>query len=167
MMKKSINFLKNLFFLKMFVLTCTKKFWQDCCNVFAKNAKNFPIVQKNAVTFFWSGFVFIKNDSLATEHAIWTTVANNFLLQSTDWQLRFRKPRKKHWTFRKENNFPKNVPMYMYNEVVTTLPKFSRQNSEKFLLDFRKGGKINRPSKKFICKNLRLNTYNEFLTSLP
>ena len=36
--------------------------------------------------------------------------------------------------------------------VVTTLPKFSRQNSEKFLLDFRKWGKINKPSKKFICK---------------
>ena len=36
--------------------------------------------------------------------------------------------------------------------VVTTLPKFSRQNSEKFLLDFRKWGKINKPSKKFIWK---------------
>ena len=36
--------------------------------------------------------------------------------------------------------------------VVTTLPKFSRQNSEKILLDFRKWGKINKPSKKLICK---------------
>ena len=36
--------------------------------------------------------------------------------------------------------------------VVTTLPKFSRQISEKFLLDFRKWGKINKPSKKIICK---------------
>ena len=167
MMKKSINFPKNLFFRKIFVWTCTKKFWQDCCNVVAKNAKKFPIVQKNAVTFFWSEFVFIKIDSLATEHAILTTIANNFLLQSTDWQLRFRKPRKKHWTFRKENNFPENVPMYMYNAVVTTLPKFCRQNSEKILLDFRKWGKINKHFKEIICKNLRLNIYNEVLTSLP
>ena len=36
--------------------------------------------------------------------------------------------------------------------VVTTLPKFLRQNSEKVLLDFGKWGKINKPSKKFIWK---------------
>ena len=46
--------------------------------------------------------------------------------------------------------------------VVTTLPKFSLQNSEKLLLVFRKWGKINKPSEKFICKNLRLNMSTNF-----
>ena len=65
--------------------------------------------------FFEQIYFFIKNESLATENATLTTVANNFLRESTHLQLRFRKsPKKKHWTFRKENNFPKNVPMYIY-----------------------------------------------------
>ena len=49
---------------------------------------------------------------------------------------------------------------------VTTLPKFSRQNSDKFLLNFWKWGKNNKPCKNFLCKNLRLNMYHDFLTSL-
>ena len=49
---------------------------------------------------------------------------------------------------------------------VTTLPKFSRQNSEQFLLYFWKWGKNNKPSKNFLCKNLRLNMYHDFWTSL-
>ena len=50
--------------------------------------------------------------------------------------------------------------------VVTTLPKFSRENTEKILLNFWNWGKNIKPSKKFLCKNLRLNMYNEFLASL-
>ena len=49
---------------------------------------------------------------------------------------------------------------------VTTLPKFSRQNSDKFLLNFWKWGKNNKPCKNFLCKNLRLNMYHDFLASL-
>ena len=50
--------------------------------------------------------------------------------------------------------------------LVTTLPKFSRQNSDKCLLNFWKWGKNNKPCKNFLCKNLRLNMYHDFLTSL-
>ena len=35
--------------------------------------------------------------------------------------------------------------------VVTTLLKFSRQNSETFLMDFWKWGKNNKPSRKYLC----------------
>ena len=143
-------------------------FGKPAVTLLTRIQKNFRNSKNVEDTIFWKNlFFFIKNDSLATDKAILTTVAKNFLWESTHLQLRFRKPRKKLWTFRKESNFPKNVPMYMYNAVVTTLPIFSRQNSEKILLDFRKRGKIDKPSKKFIRENLRLNMYNEFLTSLP
>ena len=39
MMEKS-DFPKNLFFLKMFVWTCTKRFWQDCRNHACKSTKD-------------------------------------------------------------------------------------------------------------------------------
>ena len=106
---------------------------------------------------------FIKNDSLATENAILTTVANNFLWESTHLELRFRKPRKKNFElFERKITFLKIFLCTCIKVVVTTLPKFCRQNSEKFLLDFRKWGKYNKPSKKFICKNLRLNMSTNF-----
>ena len=82
-------------------------------------------------------------------------------------QLRFRKPRKKLKICRKENNFPQNVPMYMQNAVVTTLPKFSPQNSENFLLEFRKWWKTDKISSKPTCKIVHLNMHKEILTNLP
>ena len=145
------------------------KFWQAWRNFVPKNTKNFPELQKCWSYNFLNKLMFcIKIDSLATENAILTTVANNFLWESTHLQLRFRKPQKKHWTFRKEKNFPKIVPMYMYKSSCDHPAEiFSSKLWKIFLLDFWKWGKINKPSKKFICKNLRLNMYNEFLTSLP
>ena len=53
---KKINFPKNLFLLKMFVWTCTKKFWQDCRNFVSRNTKEFPIVQ-----ITWSYNFLIRN----------------------------------------------------------------------------------------------------------
>ena len=115
MMKNMCAFQTKLFLSKMFVWTCTMKFWQAFRNFVAKKTKNFPELQKCWSYKFLNKFLFfIKNDSLATENAVLTTVANNFFWESTHLQLRFRKPRKKIWNFRKQNNFPKNVPMYMY-----------------------------------------------------
>ena len=113
-MKNLCAFQTKYFLPKMFVWTCTMKFWPAFRNFVAKKTKNFPELQKCWSYTFLNKFIFfIKNDSLATENAILTTVANIFLWESTHLQLRFRKQRKKLWTFRKENNFPKNVPMYM------------------------------------------------------
>ena len=144
------------------------KFWQAWRNFVPKNTKKFPELQECWSYNFSNKFIFfIKIDSLATENAILTTVANKFLWESTDIQLGCRKPPKKLLTFPKENNFPKNVPMYMYNAVVTTLPKFYRQNSENFLLEFPKIRKSDVFSKKPICQIFHLNMYNKVLTSLP
>ena len=153
----------------MFVWTCTMKFWQAFRNFVAKKTKNFPELQKCWSYNFLNKFIFlIKNDSVATENAILTTVANSFFWECTYLQLRFRKPRKKNIELfaRKLTS----LKMFLYTcikVVVTTLPEFSRQNSEKILLDFWKRGKNIKPPKKFLCKNLRLNMYNDFLTSLP
>ena len=90
-------------------------FSKSSVTLLPKKKKNFPELQKCWSYNFWNKLIFpIKNDSLATGNATLTTVANTFLWESTHLQLRFRKPRKKNWTFRKEKNFPKNVPMYMY-----------------------------------------------------
>ena len=83
-------------------LTCTMIFWQACRNFVDKNTKNFPELQKCWREKFLNKFIFfIKNDSLATENAILTTVANIFLWESTHLQLRFRKQRKKTLNFSK------------------------------------------------------------------
>ena len=135
-----------------------------CC----QKTKNFPELQKCCSYNFLNKFIFfIKNDSFATENAILTTVANNFLWESTHLQLRFRKPQKNSEFFERKITFLKMFLCTCIKVVVTTLPKYSRQNSENFLLEFWKWGKINKPSKKFLCKKLRLNMYNGFLTSLP
>ena len=75
----------------MFVWTCTKKFWQDCRNFVAKNLKTFPIVQISCSYNFLFEFVFIKNDSLAKENALLTTLSKFFLQKTTDLSLRFQK----------------------------------------------------------------------------
>ena len=51
--------------------------------------------------------------------------------------------------------------MYTYNAVVTTLPKFSRQNFENFLLQFQNLWKSDELSKKPTGRNVRLNMYKE------
>ena len=61
-------------------LECTMKFWQAWRNFVAKKTKNFPELQKCWSYNFLNKFIFfIKIDSLATENAILTTVANIFL----------------------------------------------------------------------------------------
>ena len=73
-----INFPKNLF-VKLFVWTCTIKFWQACRIVVAKNTKKFRELQKSWSYSFFNKILFsIKNDSLATENAFLTTLAKTF-----------------------------------------------------------------------------------------
>ena len=116
--EKLMRFPNNIIPPKFFVWTCTMEFWQAFRNFAARKTKNFPELRKCWSYNFLNKFIFfIKNDSLATEIAILTTVANNFLWETTDFQLRFRKPRKKLWTIRKENNFPKIVAMYIYKSI--------------------------------------------------
>ena len=168
-MMKRINFPKNLFLLKMFVWTCTKKFWQAFRNFVAKKTKNFPELQNCWSYIFLNKFVFfIKNDSLATENAILTTVANNFLWESTQLQLRYWKPRKKTLKFRKENNVPKNVPMYMYKSSCDHLVKQILVKTLKTFCSSSANDEKNKLSQKPISPQIvRLNMYEEILASLP
>ena len=52
--------------------------------------------------------------------------------------------------------------MYMYKSSCDHTAEILSSNSERFLLDFRKWGKYNKPSKKFFCKYLRLNMSTNF-----
>ena len=82
-MRNLCVFQTNLFLPKMFVWTCTMKFWQAFRNFVAKKTKNFPELQKCWSYNFLNKFIFfIRNDSLATENAILTTVAKNFFWES-------------------------------------------------------------------------------------
>ena len=101
-MKNLCAFQTKKFLPKKFVWTYTMNFWPAFRNFVAKKTENFPELQNCWSYNFLNKFVFfIKNDSLATENAILTTVANNFLWESTHLQLRFRKPRKKTLNFSK------------------------------------------------------------------
>ena len=76
---KLIRILRNLF-VKTFIWTCTMKFRQGCRNFVAKNLKNFPELQKCWIYKLLNKLIFfIKNDSLATDNAILTTLAKSFL----------------------------------------------------------------------------------------
>ena len=99
-LKNFCAFQTKYFLPKMFVWTCTMKFWPAFRNFVAKKTKNFPELKKCWSYTFLNKFIFfIKNDSLATENAILTTVTNVFLWESTHLQLRFRKQRKKTLNF--------------------------------------------------------------------
>ena len=166
MMKKLCAFQKKIFPQNV-RLTCTKKFWQAWHNFVHKNTKKVRELQKCWSYKFLNNFFhqrwFISNGECNFDKA-----CKNFSLKIHRVAAQIPKTtQKKRGIFRKDNKIPQNVPMYMYDAVVTTLPKIFCQNSEKILLDFRKWGKIIKPSKKLICKNLRLNMYNEFLTSFP
>ena len=101
-LKNLCAFQTKYFLPKMFVWTCTMKFWPAFRNFVAKKTKNFPELQNCWSHTFLNKFIFfIKNDSLATENATLTTVANIFLWESTHLQLRFRKQRKKTLNFSK------------------------------------------------------------------
>ena len=79
--------------------------------------------------------------------------SNYFSLRVHTFGAQIPKTTKKNFElFERKITFLKMFLCTCIKVVVTTLPKFSRQNSEIFLLDFRKWGKINKPSKKFICK---------------
>ena len=72
------------------------------------------ISKETKIQFFEQNcFFFIKYVSVAKENAFLRTLAKKVLQKPTDSQLRFQKPRKNLWIFRKENNFPPNVLTYM------------------------------------------------------
>ena len=100
MMKNLRAFQTKLFLSKMFVWTCAIEIWQACRNLVAKKRQTFPNSKNVEVSIFWTNlFFFIKNGSLATQNAVLTTLANNVFWESTDWQLRLRKPRKEKFEF--------------------------------------------------------------------
>ena len=131
------------------------KFWRAFRNFVAKKTKNFPGLQKCWSYNFLNKFIFfIKNDSLATDNAMLTTVANNFLWESTHLQLRFRKPRKKKFElFERKITFLEMFLCTCIKVVVTTLPKFSRQILKNFCWISRNEEKLIRLSKNFFVKN--------------
>ena len=103
--EKMISFPKNLF-VKLFVWTCTMKFWQACRIVVAKNTKKIPELQKSwSYNFFNKTLFSTKNDSLATENAFFTTLAKTFLKKYTDLQLGFQRRRKNREVFERIVNF--------------------------------------------------------------
>ena len=80
-----------------------------CC----QKTKNFPELQKCWSYNFLNKFFFIKNDSLAMENAILTTVAKNFSLRVHTFAAQIPKTTKKSGIFWNDNKIPQNVPMYM------------------------------------------------------
>ena len=165
--EKNKNFPKNLFLLKMFVWTCTKKFWQDWRNFVSKNTKEFPIVQIRWSYIFLSEVVFIKNDSLATEIAILTTLPKIFLQKTTDLSLRFQKE-EKNYEFLEGNLF--FVKLCFCTCRIHLWPpreKFVLKTLKTFRSNSGKDEKLVRfPNKLISPKNVRLNMHNEILASL-
>ena len=112
--EKVVRFPKNLF-VEMFVWTSTMKSLRACRNIVGKKTKNSRKFQKRRRYIFLNKivFFFIKNVSVAKDNDFLRTLAKKVLQKPTDSQLRLQKPRKNLWIFRKENNFPPNVPTYM------------------------------------------------------
>ena len=110
-------------------------FGKPTVTLLPKIRKTFPNCKNVEVTIFWTKFFFHQKRFFINRECIFDNLPKTFLQKSTDLPLRFRKRRKKFWIFQKQNKLPQNVPMYMYNAVVTTLPKNSRQNSENHLLE--------------------------------
>ena len=63
--------------------------------------------------FFLSEIVFIKNDSLATEIAILTTLPKIFLQKTTDLSLRFQKEEKNYELFGRKIIFPQILLLHI------------------------------------------------------
>ena len=106
--EKLIRFPWNLL-VNLFIWTCTMKFRQACRENLGKNTKNTPKIHKRWIYILSNKIVFflIKIDSLATENTILTTLAKTFLWESTDLQLRFRKPEKNYEFFERKITFLK------------------------------------------------------------
>ena len=167
-MMKKINFPRNLFLLKMFVCSCTKKFWQDCRNFASKNTKQFPIVQIR-----WSYNFFIRNCFhqkwfSSNGECIFDNPTKKFFLETTDLSLRFQKKREimnfldGRLFFLKLCFCTYRIHLWPPREkfVVKTLKTF-RSNSGKDEKPMRFPNKIVSP------QNVRLNMHNEILRSLP
>ena len=104
---------KNYFWPKCSSEHAQRSYGKPAVTLLPRIRKVFPNSKNVEVTFCWTNsFFFIKNDSLATETAVLTTLARSFYWESPPLQLRFRKPRKKICIFRKENNFPKSGPIW-------------------------------------------------------
>ena len=150
---KKINFPRNLFLFKMFVCSCTKKFWQDCRNFASKNTKQFPIVQIR-----WSYNFFIRicfhqkwfsSNGVATENAFLTTLPKNFF-QKPQICHSDSKRREKLWIFWTEDYFSSNCASAHIESICDHPEKICRQNFENVLLEFRKGWKTYALSKQNI-----------------
>ena len=106
-------------FQKSYSLKCSSEQtqWNLCepaVTLSARRRKTLANFKRDEDKIFWTKlFFFIKNVSVAEEKAFLRTLANKVLQEPTDSQLRLQKPRKNLWIFRKENNFPPNVPTYM------------------------------------------------------
>ena len=108
-----ISFPKNLFS-KMFVWTCATNFWQACRNLVAKNTKNFSELQKCWSYNLLNKTFFHQKRLFSNGECNFDNASDNFSLKiyrfaaqnpNTTW--------KSLWIFRKEHNFPQNVPMYI------------------------------------------------------
>ena len=144
------------------------KFVKPAVTLLARIRKTIAKTRRYEYTFFEQNWFFsIKYDSLATENAILTTLAKFPSKNPQFCRSESENYEKILWIFGNEKHFRQNVPMYMWNAVVTTLPKISRQNSENFLLEFRKWWKADKISWKPTCKIVHLNMHNKILTSLP
>ena len=146
--EKLIRFPRNLI-VKTFIWTCTMKFWQACRNIVGKNTKSNRKNQKRWV-FFWTilFFFLIKNDSLATENAILTTLAKFFskypLICSSDSE----NDGKYYEFFERKKTFLKKCLCTRKIQLWPPRPEKSRQNSENYLLEIQNWWKNSPLSKK-------------------
>ena len=76
--EKLISFPKNLF-VKMFVLTCTRNFWQACRNFVAKIRKTLPNCKKVEVTIFWTKFFFHQKRFFSNEECNFDNASKIFI----------------------------------------------------------------------------------------
>ena len=139
------------------------EFWASlpwlCCQEYEKLSRTPKLLK---IQFFKKIYFFHQKWFFSNGEGNFDNGSKQFSLRIHRFSAQIPKTtKKKNSTSRKENTFPKNVPMYTYNAVVTTLPKFSCQNFENFLLQFQKLWKSDELSKKPTGQNVRLNMYKE------
>ena len=149
--EKKINFPRNLFLLKIFVWSCTKKFWQNCRNFVAKHTKNFPIVQRRWSYIFFTRDCFHQKRFSSNGKCNFDNPTKNFSTKNHTFVTQIPKGREKLWIFGGKNIFPQIVLLHMENPLVTNPLKICRQNAENFLIGFRKW-----------WKNCALSKQNDF-----
>ena len=105
---KKINFPKNLFLLKIFVWTCTKKFWQDCRNFVSKNTKEFPLVPKRWRYNFFISNCFHQKWFSSNGDCNFDNPTKIFSPKNHRFVTQIQKRREKLWIFWKEIYFSSN-----------------------------------------------------------